>query len=120
MSNPNSAVDFFKKNFKRIPTLLNELKQAMEDINTSIKDETLYLFVNVLYDICRKEKANLLDEYLKAIQNDVNAEILMEIRNLIVTFLSEEKENVIHYMKELNDRRKKNYINLLDYALLMV
>ena len=112
MSNPNSAVDFFKNNYKKIPTLLNELKQAMEDVNTSVKDETLYLFMNVLYDICRKEKANLLDEYLKALQNDVNVEILAEIRNLIATFLSEEKDNVIHYMRELNNIRKNNYLNL--------
>ena len=120
MSNPNSAVDFFKNNLKRIPTLLNELKQAMEDVNTSVKDETLYLFMNVLYDICRKEKANLLDEYLKALQNDVNVEILAEIRNLIATFLSEEKDNVIHYMRELNNIRKNNYLNLtkMEYKLI--
>ena len=31
MSNPNSGPDFFKKNIKQIPTLLNDFKQAMED-----------------------------------------------------------------------------------------
>ena len=110
MSNPNSAPDFFKNNLKNIPNLINELKQAMEDINTPVKSETLFLFMNVLYDICKKE--NLLDDYLKSIQTENNAEILNEVRNLIIQFLSEEKDNVINYMKDLNKRRKNNYLNL--------
>ena len=66
--------------------------------------------MNVLYEICRKE--NLLDEYLKSVQTENNTEILNEVRNLIITFLSEERDNVIHYMRELNNRRKNNYLNL--------
>ena len=81
MSNPNSSVEFFQNHLNEIPTLLNELKQAMEDINAPIKSETLFLFMNVLYNICRKE--NLLDEYLKGAQTENNAEILNEVRNLI-------------------------------------
>ena len=110
MSNPNSSVEFFKKNLANIPSLLNELKQALEDINTPIKSENLFLFMNVLYEICRKE--NLLDEYLKSVQTENNTEILNEVRNLIIAFLSEERDNVIHYMRELNNRRKNNYLNL--------
>ena len=110
MSNPNSSVEFFQNHLNEIPTLLNELKQAMEDINAPIKSETLFLFMNVLYNICRKE--NLLDEYLKTIQTESNTEILAEVKNLIITFLSEEKENIIIYMKEFNTRRKGNYLYL--------
>ena len=110
MSNPNSSSDFFRNHLNEIPTLLNEMKQAMEDINTPVKSETLFLFMNVLYTICRKE--NLLDEYLKSIQKENNAELLSEVRNLIVTFLSEEKENFVIYWRELNKRRKNNYLNL--------
>ena len=110
MSNPNSSIDFFKNHLKKIPTLINEFKQAMEDINAPVKSETLYLFMNVLYEICRKE--NLLDEYLKSVQTENNTEILNEVRNLIIAFLSEERDNVIHYMRELNNRRKNNYLNL--------
>ena len=110
MSNPNSSVEFFQNHLNEIPTLLNELKQAMEDINAPIKSETLFLFMNVLYNICRKE--NLLDEYLKAVQNENNTQLLTEARNLIITFLSEEKDNFVQYMRELNNRRKSNYLNL--------
>ena len=110
MSNPNASTDFFKNNMKQIPTLLNEFKQAMEDINNPVKNETLFLFMNVLYDICRKE--NLLDEYLKSVQTENNTELLNEVRNVIISFLSEEKDNVINYMRELNKRKKNNYLNL--------
>ena len=110
MANPNAPVDFFKNHLKEIPTLLNEMKQAMEDINAPVKSETLFLFMNVIYNICRKE--NLLDEYLKGAQTEKNAEILNEVRNLIISFLQEEKDNFIIYMKELNNRRKSNYLNL--------
>ena len=110
MSNPNASVEFFQNHLNEIPTLLNELKQAMEDINAPIKSETLFLFMNVLYNICRKE--NLLDEYLKAVQNENNTQLLTEARNLIITFLSEEKDNFVQYMRELNNRRKSNYLNL--------
>ena len=110
MSNPNSGPDFFKKNIKKIPTLLNDFKQAMEDINSPVKSENLYLFMNILYDICKKE--NLLDEYLKSVEKDINPEILQEVKKYIVNFLSEEKDNIIHYMKEINIRRKNNYLNL--------
>ena len=112
MSNPNSAIDFFRSNLSKIPLLLNDVKQVMEDINMPIKDENLFLFMNVLYDICRNEKTNLLDEYLKAVQTQTNLELLTEVRNVMITFLSEEKENVINYMRELNNRRKTNYLKL--------
>ena len=112
MSNPNSAVDFFKSNLNKIPALLNEVKQVMEEIDTPLKNDNLYIFMNVLYDICRNEKKNLLDEYLKAVQTESNVELLTEVRNAIVTFLSEEKDNVIIYMRELNNRRKNNYLKL--------
>ena len=110
MANPNAPIDFFKNHMKEIPTLLNETKQAMEDVNAPVKSETLFLFMNVLYNICRKE--NLLDEYLKTIQTESNTEILAEVKNLIITFLSEEKDNIIIYMKEFNTRRKGNYLYL--------
>jgi len=112
MSNPNSAIDFFRSNLSKIPLLLNDVKQVMEDINMPLKDENLFLFMNVLYDICRNEKTNLLDEYLKAVQTQTNLELLTEVRNVMITFLSEEKENVINYMRELNNRRKTNYLKL--------
>ena len=112
MSNPNSAIDFFRSNLSKIPTLLNDVKQVMEDINMPLKDENLFLIMNVLYDICRNEKRNLLDEYLKAVQTQTNLELLTEVRNVMITFLSEEKENVINYMRELNNRRKTNYLKL--------
>ena len=112
MSNPNSSVDFFRNNLNKIPSLLNDAKQAMEDINVPLKNENLFLFMNVLYDICRNEKRNLLDEYLKAVQTQTNLELLTEVRNVMITFLSEEKENVINYMRELNNRRKTNYLKL--------
>ena len=110
MSNPNSSVDFFKNHLNEIPSLLNEMKQAMEDVNAPVKNETLFLFMNVLYTICRKE--NLLDEYLKSVQTENNVELLTEVRNYIITFLSEEKDNFVYYWRELNNRRKKNYLNL--------
>ena len=112
MSNPNSSVDFFRNNLKQIPSLLNDVKQAMEDINVPLKDENLFLFMNVLYDICRNEKKNLLDEYLKAAQTQSNLQLLTEVRNSMITFLSEEKDNVLSYMRELNNRRKNNYLKL--------
>ena len=112
MSNPNSAIDFFRSNLSKIPLLLNDVKQVMEDINMPLKDENLFLFMNILYDICRNEKTNLLDEYLKAVQTQTNLELLTEVRNVMITFLSEEKENVINYMRELNNRRKTNYLKL--------
>ena len=110
MSNPNSSIEFFKKNLNNIPSLINELKQAIEDINTPIKSENLYLFINVLFEVCRKE--NLLDEYLKAVATQDNIQLLQDARNQILTFLSEEKDNIINYMKELNKRKKNNYLNL--------
>ena len=110
MSNPNSSIEFFKKNLNNIPSLLNELKQALEDLNTPIKSENLYLFINVLFEVCRKE--NLLDEYLKSVATQENIQLLQDARNQILTFLSEEKDNIINYMKELNKRKKNNYLNL--------
>ena len=74
MSNPNASVEFFQNHINEIPTLLNEMKQSMEDVNAPVKSETLFLFMNVLYTICRKE--NLLDEYLKAVQNENNTQLL--------------------------------------------
>ena len=81
MSNPNSSIDFFKNHLKKIPTLINEFKQAMEDINAPVKSETLYLFMNVLYEICRKE--NLLDEYLKSVQTE-NNRVAKSIDNIYI------------------------------------
>ena len=110
MANPNSSVEFFTKNLSNIPSLINELKQALEDINTPIKSENLYLFLNVLYDVCRKE--SLLDETLKLVANKDNIQLVQDMRTQILTLLSEEKDNIIHYMKEINIRRKNNYLNL--------
>ena len=110
MANPNSSVEFFTKNLSNIPSLINELKQALEDINTPIKSENLYLFMNVLYEVCRKE--NLLDEYLKLVANKENIQLVQDMRSQILTLLSEEKDNIINYMRELNKRKKNNYLNL--------
>ena len=110
MANPNSSVEFFTKNLSNIPSLINELKQALEDINTPIKSENLYLFLNVLYDVCRKE--SLLDENLKLVANKDNIQLVQDMRTQILTLLSEEKDNIIHYMRELNKRKKSNYLNL--------
>ena len=110
MANPNSSIDFFEKNLNNIPSLLNELKQALEDINNPIKSENLFLFLNVLYEICRKEQ--LLDEYLKLVATQQNIQLVQEDRNQILSFLSEEKDNIINYMRELNKRKKNNYLNL--------
>ena len=110
MSNPNASIDFFKKNLNNIPSLLNELKQALEDINTPIKSENLFLFLNVLYEICKKDA--LLDEYLKLIATQQNIQLVQDVRNQILSFLSEEKDNIINYMRELNKRKKNNYLNL--------
>ena len=112
MENPNTPSEFFKNNLKKIPTLINDLKQAMEDIDAPMKSDNLYLFLNILYRICLSKKENLLDEYLKTIQTESNTEILAEVKNLIITFLSEEKDNIIIYMKEFNTRRKGNYLYL--------
>ena len=110
MSNPNIAIEFFKKNLNNIPSLLKELKQVLEDFNSPIKSENLYLFLNVLYEICRKD--NLLDEYLKLVATQENIQLIQENRSQILTFLSEEKDNIIHFMRELNKRKKNNYLNL--------
>ena len=110
MANPNSSLDFFKKNLQNIPSLLNELKQVLEDFNTPIKSENLFLFLNVLYEICKKD--SLLDEYLKLVANQENLQLVQEDRNQILSFLSEEKDNIINYMRELNKRKKNNYLNL--------
>ena len=110
MSNPNLYVEFFRNNLSNIPSLINDLKQTLEDINNPIKNENLYLFINVLYEICRKE--NLLDEYLKPIATQKNIQLLQDMRSQILTFLSEEKENIVRYMRELNKRKKNNYKNL--------
>ena len=112
MSNPNLFVDFFKNNLENIPSLLNELKQALEDLNAPINSENLFLFMNILYEICRREKENILDESLKLVATKENIQILQDARNKIFAFLSEEKDNIIHYMRELNKRKKKNYLNL--------
>ena len=110
MSNPNSTLEFLKKNLINIPSLLNELKQALEDLNTPIKSENLFLLINVLYEFCRKE--NVLDEYLKLMATKENIQLIQDVRTQILTFLSEEKDNIILYMKELNKRKKNNYLNL--------
>ena len=110
MSNPNSSVEFFKKNLDIIPNLLDEVKQVLEDLNTPIKSENLYLFMNVLYEICKKE--NILDEYLKLVATNENIKLVQDVRNKIYSFLSEEKDNIIHFMRELNKRKKNNYLNL--------
>ena len=110
MSNPNSSVEFFKKNLENIPSLMDELKQTLEDLNTPIKSENLYLFMNVLYEICKKE--NVLDEYLKLVATKENIQLVNDVRNKIFNFLSEEKDNIIHYMRELNKRKKNNYLKL--------
>ena len=110
MSNPNSSIEFFKRNLNNIPSLINELKQALEDLNTPIKSENLFLFINVLYEVCLKE--NLLDEYLKAVATQENSPQVQEVRNQIVALLSEEKENIFNYMKEYNKRKKNTYLNL--------
>ena len=110
MSNPNAATEFFLANLNNIPSLINELKQALEDFNSPIKSENLFLFLNVLFDICKKE--NLLDDYLKLIATNENAQLLQEAKNQIMTLLSEEKDNIMKYMKELNKRKKNNYLNL--------
>ena len=107
MSNPNLFVDFFKNNLENIPSLLNELKQALEDLNAPINSENLFLFMNILYEICRREKENILDESLKLVATKENIQILQDARNKIFAFLSEEKDNIIHYMRELNKRKKK-------------
>ena len=112
MSNPNSSVEFFKKNLASIPSLLNELKQALEDINTPIKSENLFLFMNVLYEICRKEQYQLLGEYLQLATTKENIQLVKDYGNQILSFLSEEKDNIINYMRELNKRKKNNYLNL--------
>ena len=109
MSNPNSSLEFFKKNLNNIPSLLKELKQALEDFNSPIKSENLYLFINVLYEICRN---NSLDGYLKLVATQENIQLIQDTRTQILTFLSEEKDNIINYMRELNKRKKNNYLNL--------
>ena len=110
MSNPNSTLEFLKKNLNNIPSLLNELKQALDDLNTPIKSENLFLLINVLYEFCRRE--NVLDEYLKLTATKENIQLIQDIRTQILTFLSEEKDNIVQYMKELNKRKKNNYLNL--------
>ena len=66
--------------------------------------------MNAIYDICKKE--NLLDEYLKSLESEINPEIMQEVKKYILSFISEEKDNIINYVKEVNIRRKNNYLNL--------
>ena len=110
MSLNNSSLEFLKKNLNNIPTLLNDLKQALEDLNTPIKSENLFLLINVLYEFCKSE--GKLDEYLKLMATKENIQLIQDIRSQIFTFLGEEKDNLVQYMRELNKRKKNNYLNL--------
>ena len=110
MSTMKSSVDFFKDKLNNIPTLLNEVKQFLEDINLPLKSEDLYIFINILYSICLRD--NLIDEYLKPIITQDNVQLIQDIKGKIMGFISEEKDNIINYIRELKKRKKNNYLNL--------
>lgn len=118
MSNSDSPTEFFSKNLSNVPSLLNELKQTMEDSNSPIKSENLFLLINILKDIIRKQE--LLQIYLQPVVNESNNQEVVEVQNKIIAFLSEEKDNLIHYLKELNKRKKNNmpYLVKMEYKFI--
>ena len=118
MANVDSPSIFLAKNISKIQVLLNEVREVCEDFNVPIKSEDSFFFLNILNDICKNQ--NLLEEYFRPIETQQNTQDITTIKNLIISFLTEEKDNLMKYVKELNLKRKKNYLYLLkmDYKFI--
>ena len=110
MENTDTPIIFFRNNLQNIENLLSSIKEILENHSIEIKTDNSYILLKILYNICTEK--GKLDEYLKHLTTDDNAQLIYDVKNLINNFLSEEKDNIIEYMREFEEKRKLNYLYL--------
>ena len=81
--NSETQIEFFKENLNNIENLLNEIKLILDDNSLKISSINIFLFLKYLNDFCNNEKE--LDKILNEIANDENKDILINIREIILT-----------------------------------
>ena len=108
--NSETQIEFFKENLNNIENLLNEIKLILDDNSLKISSINIFLFLKYLNDFCNNEKE--LDKILNEIANDENKDILINIREIILNFINEEKENIINYIKKKKEIEDKKYLKL--------
>jgi len=110
MSNTDSPIIFLNSHLEDIENILSSVKEILDNHSIQFKSEDTYILLTILNDCCLKE--GKLDEYLKSLANDNNAQLILDIRNLINNFITEEKDNILNYMNEFEEKRKSNFLFL--------
>ncbi len=108
--NSETQIEFFKENLNNIENLLNEIKLILDDNSLKISSINIFLFLKYLNDFCNNEKE--LDKILNEIANDENKDILINLREIILNFINEEKENIINYFNTKKEIEDKKYLKL--------
>ena len=108
--NSETQIEFFKENLNNIENLLNEIKLILDDNSLKISSINIFLFLKYLNEFCNNEKE--LDKILNEIANDENKDILINIREIILNFINEEKENIINYFNIKKEIEDKKYLKL--------
>ena len=108
--NSETQIEFFKENLNNIENLLNEIKLILDDNSLKISSINIFLFLKYLNDFCNNEKE--LDKILNEIANDDNKDILINIREILLNFINEEKENIINYFNTKKEIEDKKYLKL--------
>ena len=104
MANTDSPIIFLNSHVEDLENILSSVKEILDNHSIQFKSEDTYILLTILNDCCLKE--GKLDEYLKQLTNDDN------VRNSLITFINEEKDNILSYMREFEEKRKSNYLYL--------
>ena len=105
MANTDSPIIFLNSHVEDLENILSSVKEILDNHSIQFKSEDTYILLTILNDCCLKEEGKL-DEYLKHLTNDDN------VRNSLITFINEEKDNILSYMREFEEKRKSNYLYL--------
>ena len=105
MANTDSPIIFLNSHVEDLENILSSVKEILDNHSIQFKSEDTYILLTILNDCCLKEEGKL-DEYLKQLTNDDN------VRNSLITFINEEKDNILSYMREFEGKRKSNYLYL--------
>ena len=104
MSNGDTLSTFFQTNLPNLPKMLQMVKEFLNDITQEIQEEPLFLILSVLKEFCND--LSKIDEYLPLADQDKSQ---AKTKELLLSFLTEEGENVIKYFNERERKRKSNY-----------
>lgn len=100
-------VTFFLANISNLQNKLYDVKFILDDFSNPIKSEETYIMMTILYEFCLKP--DKIDEYL---MGEPNEELVGKTKEILLAFLTDEKDNVIRYFDELNQKKESSYLKL--------